>query len=251
MPSTSEPSASSALETTQAGCLRAMGMLASGRAWLVFLIALALLLQIGLFAAANWADVLHKRDRPAAVDAEPAAPQDDPAAVDAPADEPAETAGNFLQTFWPAEKWQRVMAIALPIAGLAALVSVFALVVLTIVGVQVNLVGRLPALPAMLSAFYWSLITAVLVFPWGRLLGGSFAEQAPWVFCSYRDIDAAAAAILDPATQPALIWLRFLVWPGIALLAVLICGARFGHAFWQTVSMADLESKARIDRARD
>lgn len=236
-----------ATESIQTASMRAMGLLASGRAWLIFLITLALLLQVGLFAAANWGDVLHKRP---AAPAEPnaQAPQGNPGA-DTTAGPPQ---GNFLQNFWSASQWQRVMVIGLPIAGCVTVISSLILVVLTITGIQVNLVGRLPALHAMISAFYWSVLTAVLVFPWGRVLGEAFAQMIPWVFCTYKDIDATVTAIAanDPAAQAGSVWLRFLAWPALALLAAWICGSRFGAAYWQVVGLAEMEAKAHAEQGR-
>ncbi len=242
MPATPTADPSIITESVQTASMRAMGLLASGRTWLILLITIAVLLQIGLFAAANWGDVLHKRSVVQA-EANALAAQAD---ADAPPAEPAasQPAGNVLQTFWPAEKWQRAMEIALPIAGLATVLSVLVLVVVTIVGIQVNLVGRLPGIPAAISAFYWSLLTAVLVMPWGRLLGGVFLEKLPWMFCSYKDIDAAVTAMSNPATAPGVIWWRFLAWPAFALVAAWICGARFGNAYWQVVSLAEMQAKA-------
>lgn len=230
------------VESVQTAGMRAMGLLASGRAWLIFLISLAILLQVVLFVAATWGDVLHKRV--AVVDPATVVPQEnlDPDIAEPAVPAPAE---NFLQGLWPAAKWQQIMTIALPIAGVAAVAAAMMLVPLMMVGIQVNLVARLPALPATISAFYWSLVTLVLLLPWGRLLGGVFAEKIPWVFSTYTDIDATVTAIGDPAAPQGQIWLRFLVWPVVTLVAAWICGARFGNAYWQVVGLAEMQAKAR------
>jgi hypothetical protein len=228
------------LETTQAACLRAMGMLASGRAWLVFLISLALLVQLGLFAAANWADVLRVRS-PASQTAPPAANLPDQEVV------PTEQAPNFLQAFWPPARWEQAIKIALPIAGFVAMVCAFALIVLMIAGIQVGIVGRLPALSCMISAFYWSIITAGLLFPWGSLIPEPLCQanmHMPWVFSTYREIAGSVAANADGNGIQALVWLRFLAWPVASLVAAGIAGARFGKGYWQMVGLAEMEAKA-------
>jgi hypothetical protein len=241
MPTTPTREPSMVTESVQMASMRAMGLLASGRAWLVFLVTIALLLQVGLFGAANWGDVLHKR---AGVGPDAQAPQKH---ADGEAAEPGagQPSGNFLQGFWPASKWQQVMEIGLPIAGLVAVAAALILVVLTIAGIGVNLVGRLPGLAAMIGAFYWSLVVAVLVLPWGRLLGGVLAEKLPWVFCTYKDIDAAVGGAGDTVQFG-----RFLVWPACVLVAAWICGGRFGNAYWQAVSLAEMEAKSRTDQSR-
>lgn len=248
MPATPDHEQSIVAESVQTAGMRAMGLLASGRTWLVLLISLAVLFQIGLFVAANWGDVLRVRGA-APVDADVLAPQDGEE-IDAPASAPVVPTDNFLQKFWPAETWRRIMETGLPIAGIVAVACAIILVPLTMIGVQVNLVSRLPGLPAAISAFYWSLITLVLMLPWGRLLGGVFAEKIPWVFCSYKDIEAAATALSDPAVPPGQVWLRFLVWPAIVLLAAWICGGRFGNAYWQVVGLAEMQAKARAEQPR-
>ncbi len=271
-------------ESTQAACLKAMGILASGRAWLVFLISLAILAQVGLFAAANWGDVLQLRLAqpstataaptgtvvaggivvtdaialpPAAGAGEPLAPGDaaaasQPAGPDVVIAEPAppEPQLNVLQTFWPAAKWEQVMKLVLPVAGFVGLVCAGVLILLTIVGIQVNVVGRLPAIATMISAFYWSVIAAALLFPWGSLINeslGQMGDRIPWMFFSYREIARAVAAGGDEAVQ-ALIWLRFLAWPVVGLLAAWMAGGRFGKAYWHVAGLAEFEPAPRPRR---
>jgi hypothetical protein len=264
------PSEPTQFENTQSACLRAMGILATGRAWLVFLISLALLLEIALFAAANWADVLHIRG-PATTAAGPhassdqaqtSAPQPQTSAAQpqaqaasphdqAPASQPA---SNTLQNFWPPAAWQGVMTAALPIVGFVGLASAFILLVLAIVGIQVNLVGRLPALSAMISALYWSVITVAVLFPWGSLVDAPLSQtghQLPWVFYTYNDIASAVAAGAGAGRLPGLVWLRFLAWPVTGMMAAWVAGARFGNAYWQAVGLAQMPGRGRGEPARD
>lgn len=252
-------SSPSGFETTQAACLRAMGVLASGRAWLVFLISLALLTQLGLFAAANWGDVLRLRspalaavpdDVPDAAASQLVEPQDD---LLGPGIIPTAPA-NFLQDFWPAERWAQVMKTALPIAGVMALACAFALIVVMLAGIQVAIVGRLPALSCMISGFYWSIITAALLFPWGSLIGEPLTHagaRLSWVFAMHDEIVSALAANVEGNTMQALVWLRFLAWPVAALVVAWIAGARFGKGYWQMVGLAEMEAKARGERVQE
>ncbi len=235
-----------ALETAHASCLRAMGMLASGRAWLVFLISLAILVQLGLFAAANWADVLQVRGP---------ASQTTPAGGQSSDEAGAGPSGpNFLQNFWPPARWQQVMTIALPVAGFAGLASAIVLILLAITGIQVNLAGRLPGVSSMVSAFYWSIITAALLFPWGVLMNEPMPQtslRVPWLFSTYEEIARAVAANSTGSNIPALVWVRFLAWPIASLVAAWIAGARFGKAYWQVVGLAEMEAKARGEQVRE
>jgi hypothetical protein len=251
------PSEPTIFENTQSACLRAMGMLATGRAWLVFLISLALLLEIAFFAAANWADVLQVRP-PATATAPPQSSTAkaetstvQPQATTAQPDDQAaasQPALNMFQNFWTPAAWQRVMTAALPIAGFVGLASAFILLVLAIVGIQVNLVGRLPALSAMVSALYWSIIATALLFPWGSLINPPLAQTGhglPWVFYTYSEIADAVAAGAGTGHLAGLTWLRFLAWPVISLLAAWVAGARFGNAYWQAVGLAQMPGRGR------
>lgn len=240
-----EQTSAATFETTQAACLRAMGMLASGRAWLVFLISLALLVQIGLFAAANWADVLQLRVPVSQPVQTPAAQPDEESAGHSP---------NALQNLWPPAKWEAVMKIALPIAGFAGLAAAIVLILVTVVGIQVNLIGQLPALSSMISAFYWSIITVALLFPWGTLINEPLSQmnqRVPWVFFSFNEIVRSVAANVEGNNIQALVWLRFLAWPVASLLAAWVAGARFGKAYWQVVGLAEMEAKARTEQVRE
>lgn len=248
MATSTEPSSGpGAAESFQAAGMHAMGMLASGRAWLIFLFTLCIFVQVGLFAAANWADVLQLRV------AAPAAAE--PAAADAVAPEgeglaPAsQLAGNFLQDFWPPGKWQRIMQVALPVTAVLGLACIAALLVVTVVGIQVNLAARLPAVPAMTGSFYWALLTLGLIFPWGHLTGPLVSAPLQlWAFSSYGEVEAAVVGL--PVSQ-ATIWLRFLGWPAMALLSAWFCGARFGNGYWQVVGLEEMQAKGRGDSIRE
>lgn len=248
------PSEPTIFENTQSACLRAMGMLATGRAWLVFLISLALLLEIAFFAAAEWADVLQVRTPAAAgTPSQPSAAQVETSNAHPDDQSPAsQPALNMFQNFWTPAGWQRVMQAALPVAGFVGTASTFILVILAIVGIQVNLVGRLPALSSMISALYWSIITTALLFPWGTLITPAQAGQGlPWVFYTYSDIAGAVTTGAGAGRLAGAVWLRFLAWPVIGLLAAWVAGARFGNAYWQAVGLAQMPSRGRGEPARD
>jgi hypothetical protein len=158
---------------------------------------------------------------------------------------PATPQHNLLQDFWPVEQWQKVMKLTLPVAGFVGLVCAAVLILLTIVGIQVNLIGRMPAMATMISAFYWSIITVALLFPWGSLINeplSQVGDRIPWLFFTYGEIERAVRAGGDDGVQ-MLIWLRFMVWPVVSLAAAWMTGARFGKAYWHVVGLAEIDQK--------
>lgn len=109
---------------------------------------------------------------------------------------------------------------------------VLAVVVLLIV--QVMLVGRLIGLSHTTAAFIWCILLAVLLFPWQAFLAnGNLATadfRIPGVLYTWGELmqgahfDASLSG--ENWTHVVLKWARFVGFPGVAILLVILIGAK-------------------------
>ena len=231
------------LDMVQADCLRALASLACGRSWLVFVLTVAVLVNVGSFAAAYWGSVL-----PASQAVAAAQPAD--AAPDATATQAEPAQGILLRIFEPA-RWQQMMQVALPVAGFAGLISVLLLVVVAWAGVQMMVLGRLGAVSVSISSFFWALVAVVLLFPWGGIIPDLCGGVLGWAFYGYDEIVKVAPGGAAADLAQPLLMVRFVFWPLVGLLVVWVSSSRFGKAYWQAAGIAELEVKARAEKARD
>jgi len=233
------------LEPIQADCLQALRLLACGRGWLVFLLTVALLFEVAMFAAEYWGGVLPSR--PGAQSAE---------AFLAPGTQGAEAAatqpaGGALSWLGPSRAWRTVMEIGLPIAGFVGLVSAILLVVVAWAGMQMMVLGRLGAIATITGSFFWALVAVILLFPWSGIVGAAAGRVIPWAFYNVHEIAQAGRSFAAEGGISPRILVRFVVWPIVALLAVWLSGMRFGKAYWQAAGIAELEAKARAQQSRE
>lgn len=99
-----------------------------------------------------------------------------------------------------------------------ALVIVLALVLLLMTNIM--LVGRLIGVARVTSAYIWTLILLVLVFPWQAFLG-NYAFKIPGVLYTWDELTINARWSDLSVPDTILHWARFLVMPVVALLILM------------------------------
>jgi len=213
--------------------LKALDVLRGGKNWLVLLLSLAVLAEAGLFAAAKWGSVLQEsaatwqRERPAAT--QPATESSPLRRLSPPAMSP--------------QRWHVLMRTVLPLCGFVGFVSAVLLLVVCWAGVQMAVLGRLGAVTAMLSGFFWALLGLAVLFPWGNIIGDKLGQAVPWAFYGYDEIVQATMAVTADAPSSRLLLLRFIFWPLAGMLCYWLSAARFGRAYWQAVAFVESEAK--------
>lgn len=248
------------LEPVQADCLQALRLLACGRGWLVFLLTVAVLFEIAMFAAGYWGGVL-----PAPTDQETGLTGSEPGrsvAVGLPrttvspraaASEWPDTQPMHASVPWLGSPttWYVVMQVGLPVAGFVGLVSAILLVVVAWAGMQMMVLGRLGAIATITGSFFWALVALVALLPWSGIVGSATGRAIPWAFYRLDEIAQAGAAFAAEGGISPKALVRFIVWPVVALLIVWVSGVRFGKAYWQAAGIAELEAKARAQQSRE
>jgi len=98
------------------------------------------------------------------------------------------------------------------------LMIVLALVLLLIVNIM--LVGRLIGVARVTSAYVWSLVLLVLLFPWQAFLG-SYAFKIPGVLYTWDDLVALGRWDMLTWQESFLKWSRFAGFPIIAIILLM------------------------------
>jgi hypothetical protein len=131
---------------------------------------------------------------------------------------------------------ERTIEIVLPIARFTGLAVSGVLIMTYLIGVNICLGGRMGGLCHATSAFFWSIVLVVLLFPWHDLVPGA-AIQLPDAFFKLPDLKHG----LENLPHTPLVYVqhygRFIGIPALAILAALVSGVRFGLAYRQ-VKMA-------------
>jgi hypothetical protein len=126
------------------------------------------------------------------------------------------------------------------------LIAVLAIVLLLII--KIMLVGRLIGVARVTSAFVWCVFLALLLFPWQAFLQntdftGDF--KLPGVLFTWSElIHPTAGAKFSSAdfNQSILRWARFVGWPAIALILLLVIQAKSSRGLRAALGESELES---------
>jgi hypothetical protein len=118
-----------------------------------------------------------------------------------------------------------------------ALSIVLAMVVLLIV--KVMLVGRLIGVGRLTSAYIWSIVLIVMLFPWQAFLANSsFTNpdfKIPGVLYNWTEFLADARF----GDGKPLGWARFVLWPAVAAILLLVVQIKSNRGLKQALGDAD------------
>lgn len=185
--------------------------------WLFLILLLMLLVQLSLFFVARYTNLIIPADPPVAATTEPATRP----AVSTGVDKLHYISGvsTFLGTILP---------------------PLLAAVLLLIVNIM--LIGRLIGVARVTSAFVWCLVLVVLLFPWQAFLNNATFTavdfKIPGVLYTWDEL------ILTARFQPArweeavLKWARFVVFPVVALLLLLVIQVKSNRGLRQALGEA-------------
>ena len=131
-----------------------------------------------------------------------------------------------------AETWRVVLRWTLPAGKFVALASALLLVLTLMFAVKLALHGQTGGVAGLMSAFFWSLVLLVLLVPWQQALPGSSALAGATHNLGDLVAASAEARAADASAMDVLFFYgRFIVYPVLALLLLLIVGAKWGRGY--------------------
>jgi hypothetical protein len=205
----------------------ALRTIRSARGVFVTLLVLSLLIHVTAFAAVRWGHVLEATQ---AVETGIAA-----AGAERVTETPEETeeVGN---TAFVAS----LIELGLPLAEFIGQVSCALLAFCFLASAQVCLAGGLGGVRGSLSAFFWVLVMLALLFPWARWLSGT---QIPGVYLTFLELTQFPESF-DRVLPEVLSYVRFLGYPLLALIIVLVANGRYSRGY--RLVRRHLESRLQV-----
>jgi hypothetical protein len=131
--------------------------------------------------------------------------------------------------------WNELLHWGLPATKFVAFVAGLLTVLTLMMAVKIAIVGRLGGIGQFTSSFYWSIVMLAFITPWQQILAGDFAAGALY---NLKELTDATAAIKASWGSPGpdtltvvLYYVRFLAYPGVALLVWLVVLLKFAAGF--------------------
>ena len=187
---------------------------------------LILLTQLTLFFVGRYADV-NFADDDVTVEAAVPAVTSDPTAT-----QPAVRA-----------KWRAVDLLEY-LVGVTAFLGIALTIVLAVVLlliVKIMLVGRLIGVARLTSAFIWTVVLAVLLFPW-QAFWEDFAFKLPGALYTWDELVRRVRFTTAATDEAALSWVRFVGAPVIALIILLAIQVKSRRGLQQALGEATYDS---------
>lgn len=129
------------------------------------------------------------------------------------------------------QQWVMVYTMSVAVTQLAALIAISSQSIIIFVTLLVVLIAQAPGIAHITRSFIWSVLVLFMFLPWQY-----FARDfpIPGIIYGYPELVNFIAPLVAPLPHEKIygfqIWMvygRFLVWPLIGLLALLITGERF------------------------
>ncbi|MCP4251453.1 MAG: hypothetical protein GY778_30830 [bacterium] len=209
----------------------AMRTIRAARGLFLLLLILSLLLQIGVYCAAHWTQVLEPAQ---AAQTEIAAPTEGaaPAAAELAQDGNEEFATIYY-----------VLELVMPLSEFVGQISCGALLLCYLLATNVALSGRLGGVRGSVSSFFWMVVLMALLFPWGRWLGDLAGQvQVPGVYATFGEMANLPAEFAD-RTHQVLHYARHLGFPVLALLIALVGDRKYAKGY----RLAQRQIEARLN----
>ena len=142
-----------------------------------------------------------------------------------------------------AEAWLATLNWAMPAAKFAALAAGMLLVLTLLLAVKLALLGRMPGVAALVSAFFWSLLLWMLLIPWQQTLAGSTFACGALSNCT--DLMEAGAKLAGAKANwftCTVYYARFAAYPLLAVVLWLLVQAKFARGYRQAMGMESPEA---------
>ena len=126
------------------------------------------------------------------------------------------------------KQWNGTYTMAIPVTQLASLIGVSSQTIIVFVTLLVMLVAQAPGVAQITRSLIWSVLLLFTILPWQY-----FARDfpIPGIIYSYSELlRVIGPSVVGDKVQPFEIWLiygRFILWPALGLLALLITAERF------------------------
>ena len=212
--------------------LDALKTIRAAKNWFWWLVFLAVVIQLGSFAAVRFAGVIDKAAMVQRL-------QLQSEKADKPADQSEKGEDESLNST-SAEVWYETLAWVLPTGKFVAMVSGLLLILTMLLAVEVSLVGKTGGAGKFTSAFFWSLLLWAMLIPWQQV--GTFRSTfACGALCNLQDLIENTAKVAwgtkdVPILTQIFYYARFVAYPILVILISIVVQLRFARGRSQALA---------------
>ncbi len=127
------------------------------------------------------------------------------------------------------------------VAGFLGVAMTIVLATVLLLIVKIMLVGRLIGVARLTSAFIWTIVLAVLLFPWQAFLG-EYAFKIPGVLYTWDELARHVNFPGEFSAEGVLKWARFVGFPVAALVILLSIQIRSNRGLRQALGEATYDT---------
>jgi hypothetical protein len=177
--------------------------------WLFLLLLLTLLIQLGVFLAARYTQMII-----------------------------APTTNRAIEP-------RQVLRYLVGFSDFAGIALAIVLSIVLVLIVQIMLVGRTLGVSRLTAAFIWSLVLIVLVFPWQAFLD-SYVFKIPGALYTWDELIGGAKFSAANFAEATLHWSRFVAFPVVALILLFAVQVQSTRGLKMALGQADVTPEDRM-----
>jgi len=208
---------------------------------LFLVLLLCLLGQLALFFTARYSDLIVTRTATDVVISAPVMPEALPTTLPALEVElpdvasPTALPANGASVVYVPTYAGQSLKYLVGLTGYVGLVGNLVLGVVLLLLLAIMLVGRLVGVSRVTSAFIWSVVLLVLLFPWQAFLNNAGLFKVPGVLYTWDELVAHANFVGDFSFNSVLTWARFVGFPVVALVILIVVQTRSARGLKQAL----------------
>ena len=152
----------------------------------------------------------------------------------------ATTQPTATESMMPDLRWQSLLEYLVGLTAFLGIALTIVLAIVLLLIVKIMLVGRLIGVSRLTSAFIWTVLLAVLLFPW-QAFWPNYDFKIPGALYTW---DELRNRVSDQPTRDAavLFWARFVAFPVLALIILLVIQVKSRRGLQQALGEANYES---------
>ncbi|HRK30149.1 MAG TPA: hypothetical protein PLD59_03645 [Tepidisphaeraceae bacterium] len=210
---------------------------------LVLILLLAVLAQLGLFFAARYSNVIVE---PSIVPTSPPVELATTLPAELPVDSPAVSSTIATTPVQPSSKWFDSFHYLVGLTGFLGIALSIVLSLVLFLLVKIMLVGRLIGVARVTSAYVWTLVLIVLLFPWQAFLSDhTFSSREfiiPGVLYTWDELLQFARFSTEELAPAILKWARFVGFPVLAVLMLMVIQIKSNRGLRQALGEDELSA---------
>ena len=138
-------------------------------------------------------------------------------------------------------KWQSLLEYLVGVTAFLGIALTVVLGIVLLLIVKIMLVGRLIGVARLTSAFIWTCVLAALLFPW-QAFWADYDFKVPGALYTWNELVARVNEQSERNDRTVLFWARFVAFPALALLILLVIQVKSRRGLQQALGEAHYDS---------